>query len=483
MADFDVVIIGAGISGINFAYRLQERHPNLSYCIVEARHEMGGTWSLFKYPGIRSDSDLFTFGFQWRPWQATSPIAEGASILRYLNESAEEYGIDKHIKYKHAVKNLDWSSKNQQWTLDLLVDGNLPSSLKARFVLVGTGYYDYQTPLQAEIPGIDKFKGQVIHPQFWPKDLDYTGKNMVIVGSGATAITILPNVADKAAHATILQRSPSYILSVPHRDPIDRLLRFFLPASLSLRIIRFKWIFAAFMLTTICKWFPRVARWVVLRRTARMLPQGTSLDPNFTPSYNPWEQRMCLCPDGDFYKCLRTGKASVETGVIDKVTAKSIKLKSGKELNPDIIVTATGLHLQLLGGVTLSIDGQEHNLSNSFVWKGCMFQDVPNLVMAFGYVDASWTLGADATALMAMRLMSDMQDGGYRSIIPRLSDEEQKTIKEQPFMTLKSTYVKKAQHRFPKVGDLKQFRPRSYYWKDAANAAWGDVKTNMEWRV
>ncbi|KAG6100162.1 hypothetical protein E4U30_005254 [Claviceps sp. LM220 group G6] len=479
--DFDVIIIGAGLSGINFAYRLQERNPSLSYCIVDGRHEIGGTWSLFNYPGIRSDSDLFTFGFSWRPWEEQQPIAQGARILEYIKASAAQEGIDKKIKFNHRVNSVDWSSESSTWKFDITANASDPVSLQSRFVFLGTGYYDYNEPLKAHIPGIDDFEGTVIHPQFWPKDLDYTNKDVVIIGSGATAVTLVPSMADKAAHTTMLQRSPTYILALPESDLLDTAFRFLLPGSLAKQLIRFKWILSGFLLTTFSKWFPRLARSIILRWTARELPKGVKMDPHFTPNYNPWEQRMCLCPAGDFFKTLRTGKASVETGVIEKVTAKTIRLKSGRELHPDIIVTATGLKVHLAGGIKVSVDGQAISLSECFLWKGCMLENVPNLFMAMGYVDASWTLGADATAQLVCRMLNRFTSGGFSQIVPRLTGDEKQNMTELPFMSLKSTYIQKGKSVFPRVGNSKQWLPRSYYWKDIYNARRGDVESGLVW--
>ncbi|KAG6009233.1 hypothetical protein E4U43_000030 [Claviceps pusilla] len=479
--DFDVVIIGAGISGINFAYRLQERNPDLSYCVLEGRHETGGTWSLFKYPGIRSDSDLYTFGFPWRPWEAKQPIARGPLILDYLQESAAQTGIDKKIKFNHRVKSMDWSSASSTWKLNVTANGSDSVVLRSRFVFLGTGYYDYEEPLKAQIPGIDHFEGTVIHPQFWPQDLDYTDKDVVIIGSGATAITLVPSMVDRAAHTTMLQRSPTYILALPEKDPFDTTARLLLPASWAKSAIRFKWILSAFLLTKFCKWFPRLVRTILLRLTAWQLPKGIEMEPHFTPNYNPWDQRMCICPGGDFFKSLRTGKASIETDVIEQVTEKTIKLRSGRKLYPDIIVTATGLKVQLAGGIQVSLDGRVVTLSDSYSWKGCMLENVPNLFNSMGYVDASWTLGADATAQLVCRMLNRFTADGFNHIVPRLTDEEKANMTELSFMKLNSTYVQKAKGIFPKVGNSTQWLPRSYYWKDLTHAWWGDIDSGMEW--
>ncbi|XP_047073151.1 FAD-containing monooxygenase EthA-like [Lolium rigidum] len=482
-ADYDVVIVGAGISGINFAFRLQERNPELSYCILEGRHQVGGTWSLFQYPGIRSDSDLYTFGFSWRPWEEKQPIARGPLVLKYLEASAAEAGIDNNIMFNHRVDSMDWSSASSTWMLNVTVGGadNDTISMHARFVLLGTGYFDYDEPLEARIPGIDTFRGAVVHPQFWPRDLDYTGKNVVVIGSGATAVTLLPSMADKAAHTTMLQRSPTYILALPENDPLDNATRLLLPVALARRLIRFRWILAMFLLATLCRWFPRLSRAVILWRTSRELPSGTGMRPHFTPRYNPWEQRMCVCPGGDFFRCLRAGKASVETGVIEQVTEDTIRLESGRELHPDIIVTATGLKVRLAGGIDVSLDGRPVRLPDCYSWKGCMLENLPNLFYSMGYFDASWTLSVDATAQLVCRLLNSVTRDGFAHIVPQLSESEKSTMSEMPFVPLNSTYVGMGKGVFPKVGNSKQWLPRSYYWKDLTDAWWGDVQSGLKW--
>ncbi|GFF55912.1 FAD-containing monooxygenase EthA [Aspergillus udagawae] len=481
--DYDVVIVGAGISGVNFAYRLQERNPNLTYCILEARHEIGGTWSLFQYPGIRSDSDLHTFGFGWRPWREKEPIAQGSMISNYIKESAEQEKIDRRIKFFHRVDKISWSTASKAWTLDITLNnpGSAKKVLRTRFIMLGTGYYDYETPMHAKIPGIADFQGTVVHPQFWPKDLDYSGKDIVIIGSGATAVTLLPALAGKASHVTMLQRSPTYIIPMPKENVVDRTIRFIFPHFLAFAMIRFKWILMSLLLVTYCQWFPNHARKSFLKKMKRELPQGTSLDPDFTPSYDPWDQRLCVCPDGDFYTCLRSGKGSVKTGVIDRVTQAAIRLKSGDELNPDIIVTATGLKMSLAGGIEIIVDGEPYRVADHFMWKGAMLADLPNLVLAIGYVDASWTLGADATAQLACRLLNTMKRDSVSMIVPRCSDEEKKGMSETPFLYLKSTYVQRAKSVLPKAGDRPPWQRRSYYWKDMLTSRWGDIWAGMEW--
>ncbi|KAK5133084.1 hypothetical protein LTR08_008194 [Meristemomyces frigidus] len=481
--DYDVVLVGAGISGINFAYRLQERNPELSYCILEGRHEIGGTWSLFKYPGIRSDSDLYTFGFPWRPWEEQTSIAEGARIINYVKESAAMYGIDKKIEYKHHVNGADWSTPAKRWTLDVTANGSEQKTYRSKFLLMCTGYYDYDEPLKAQIPGIEDFKGTVAHPQFWPEDMDYTDKNVVIVGSGATAITLLPNLAAKAAHVTILQRSPSYIMSVPAQDGIEKIIRklTWWSKPLEHKLIRLKWILVPFLLTCFASTFPNACRKMFSKAIQAQLPPTIARDPHFNPSYNPWEQRVCFCPDGDFYACLRNGTGSVETGVIEKVTPNSIKLTSGAELHPDIIVTATGLKVRFAGGMKVTLDKEPLNMAEKFIWKGVMLEDMPNAAFVIGYVDASWTLGADATAQLMCRILKQMRKEGVVEVVPRRTEAEAKSMIEEPVLKLTSTYVRKAKDVLPKAGSTGQWRARSYYFKDIWTAWFGDIRTGLEW--
>ncbi|KAK5697508.1 hypothetical protein LTR97_007646 [Elasticomyces elasticus] len=465
--DYDVVIIGAGISGINFGYRLQERVPNLSYTILESRHELGGTWSLFKYPGIRSDSDLHTFGFPWRPWEEQTSIAEGDLIIKYMKESAAMYGIDKKIQFNHHVEDAEFSRSSHTWTFNVNANGE-QKKLRSRFYLICTGYYDYKDPLQAQIPGIEDFKGIVAHPQSWPQDMDYTDKNVVIIGSGATAVTLMPNLAKKAKNVTILQRSPGYVMSQPSEDGIEWAIRKVTRYSKTWehRLLRWKWVLMPFLLTRFAYNFPNAARKMFGKAIQAQLPPTVPRDPHFNPSYNPFEQRVCLCPDGDYYAALRSGKATVETGVVETITPNSIKLVSGKELHPDIIVTATGIKVRFAGGVKIKVDGKPINVAEKFIWKGVMLEDIPNTAYVMGYVDASWTLGADATAQMVCRILKQMEKENVKEVVPRRSEYEKEHMEEQPLIRLTSTYVKRAKDMTPKTGSTGQWRPRSYYYKD-----------------
>lgn len=376
---------------------------------------------------------------------------------------------------------MSWSSESKTWMLDLTEDKTSLINLQCRFILLGTGCYDYHQPLQTEIPGIQNFTGTLVHPQYWPTDLDYKDKNVVIIGSGATAITLLPNVAKEAKHVTMLQRSPSYILSVKSEDPVDKFLLFLFPETLARKLIRFKWILVPFLLSNFCRLFPQVARKMLMAVTAKQLPKGMPLDPNFTPKYNPWEQRMCMCPEADFYESIRAGNADVKTDVITKVTETSIQLQSGDKLHPDIIVTATGLKLSMAGGIKIFVDNSEYDVGENFMWRFAMTENLPNTIFAIGYIDASWTLGADAAAKLACRVLTAMEKDNATMVVPRMEAEDKKHIKRLPTLNLKSTYVQKAKSVLPKVGDRSVWKPRSYYWKDITLAEYGSLQKGLEW--
>ncbi|OBT53964.1 hypothetical protein VE04_05797 [Pseudogymnoascus sp. 24MN13] len=468
--DFDVVIIGAGISGINAAKRVQTALPGCIYTILESRGTIGGTWDLFQYPGIRSDSDLYTFGFPWRPWLEKKSIADGASIKKYMVESAAEYDIGKHIQFHHKLVGADWSSTNQSWSLTVDANGE-KRHLRGRFLIFGAGYYDYEVPLEANIPGIDNFKGTKIHPQFWPEDLDWSGKKIVIIGSGATAVTLLPNLADKALKVTILQRSPTYVITRPSVDSWEWFLRSFFPAFIANRAVRIKNLLELFLMFHFCRAFPSMATALIKDATEKELPNSIPHDPNFKPSYNPWEQRLCICPDGDFYEALRKGNGDIVTDTIRTVTETGILTAGGKTLDADIIVTATGLKMTFAGGSMVSINGIPVKFSDKYMWKGSLVQDLPNAAFVMGYTNASWTLGADATAQLVCRIMRYMKSKGIATVTPRVQDDSE--IHSESIMNLKSTYIREGLNVLPKGGDVGPWKRRSNYFMDLWNAKFG----------
>ncbi|KAJ4303885.1 hypothetical protein N0V88_001483 [Collariella sp. IMI 366227] len=474
---FDIVIVGAGISAINAAYRIQTEGPaDATYAILEGRDTLGGTWDLFRYPGIRSDSDIFTFGFPWSPWKQNASLASADQIKNYMRQAAESQGIDQHILYRYSVVSANWSPEAKNWELQVAVAGqDQPRIVRSRFLLLGTGYYDYEKPLEAVIPGIESFSGKVIHPQFWPKDYDYAGKDIVIIGSGATAVTVLPAMAEKAKHVTMLQRSPGYVFSLPSNSIITTLLFSILPVSLAHYFNRIFWLLRSHFTTVLCRTCPGLAKLVIKHATIKQLPPDIPWDPNFKPRYNPWEQRFCACVDGDFFAALRSGKAGVITGTIKTVTEKTIELDSGASLRPDVIVTATGLKLRFGGGIRFSKDGQTFKWSDKFAWRAAMLQDVPNLLFLTGYETASWTLGADVSARLFVRILNEMQNRGAEMAVPRPS----RAMPEKPMMSLTSTYLKTVKEVLPKAG-TGVWAAKTNYFVDMARAKWGSVTADLE---
>ena len=476
---YDIIIVGAGISGINTAYRIQTDTPSAKYTMLEARGDLGGTWDLFRYPGIRSDSDLYTFGFTWRPWTKRMVIADGDSIREYMRESAAMYGIDRKIQYHRKLVSANWSSEQQAW--DLLVDEEgRTTHFHARFVILSTGYYNYDEALSSHIPGIDNFTGTIVHPQFWPEDLNYQDKKIVVVGSGSTAVTLIPSLAKTASHVTMLQRSPSYILPRPTNDPFAHWAHRILPTSLAHHLTRLKFLILTFLFIKLCTYRPLTARKMIRKATLRELPATIPHDPHFPPRYNPWEQRLCVCPDGDFFRTLRAGKASIVTDTIQKITPTSIHLQSGQTLDPDLIVTATGLKLKIAGGALISIDNNPITISEKFLWKGMMLQDVPNMATVIGYTNASWTLGAETTAHLISRLLQHMKANKSTSATPRLEPHIQNEIKPIPALNLSSTYVLRGAKELPRTGDKAPWQPRTSYFWDLWTAKFGTVTDGLE---
>lgn len=398
-----------------------------------------------------------------------------------MKRTAADEGIDRKIKFNRTVREMDWDSKSKTWAIETVVNSETAEELHCRFVLLATGYYDYDQPLEAAIPGINNFAGDVIHPQFWPKDLDYQDKNVVVIGSGATAITLLPSLAKKAKHTTMLQRSPSYVMAVPGEDSFDRLARRWMPSWIASKLIRWKWIVMPTAFRAYCLAFPTAARKMVMNMTQAQLGEDEKLDPNFSPAYNPFEQRMCMCPNGDFYDCLRKGSSSITTGHIKTITSNSIELESSESLHPDIIVTATGLKLRLGGGIDISVDGKPYAIPEHYAWKGLMLEGLPNLAFSFGYFDASWTLGVDTSAKLACRLLRQMYADKVSAIVPSRGEEDRRKMNDVAFMPLSSTYVQKGLRALPKVGDRAQWRPRSTYLLEIFSVKFGDIRTGLDW--
>lgn len=473
----DILIIGAGLSGLNTAYRLQTEMPHLNFTVLEARDDIGGTWDLFRYPGVRSDSDMYTYGFAWHPWRHKL-LGDGDEIMSYLHECVSQYGLDKWLNFRHKVVAADWSSKTQRWTIQVDNDGQSKSYV-AKWLILSPGLFDHHKPLPAVIPGIDTFQGQVLHPQFWPADYDYTDKKIVIVGSGATAVTILPALAKTGAkHVTMLQRSPSYIVSIPIPNNKPTLFSRLLPASTFNWLRRMSWNTTMSLVAFMCNRFPSMVRNLIAGETRKQLPAKTPFDPHFVPTYNPWEQRMCYCPDGDFFRALHTDKADVVTGTIKTVTANGIELEDGTNLDADVIVTATGFSLQFAGGVPVTVDQGAVVWPEKLVWNGSMVQDVPNLFFMWGYTNASWTLGADETALIACRLLKYMERHGVHVAVPKTPEAFQ--TKTQKLWNLSSTYVVATEANLPKYGSEGPWRPRGTVFLDLMHAKWGNITKGLQ---
>lgn len=471
----DVIIIGAGISGINAAYRIQQRNPGLRYTILERRQRIGGTWDLFRYPGIRSDSDIFTLSYPYEPWTRREHVAEGADIREYLTATARKHGIDRHIRFDTRVSSVDWDSSTDTWTVHAERDGASVTH-RARFVFFGTGYYDYDQAYTPEFPGIESFAGAVVHPQFWPEDLDYGGKRIVVIGSGATAISLVPELAAKAAHVIMLQRSPTYMMSMPAVPKPMQAVRKMLPRKLSHQVVRFRNAWYHFLLYMFFRKAPGLGRKVIRRATIAALPAGYPVDVHFKPRYNPWDQRMCLVLDGDLFEDISAGRAEVVTDHIERVDADGIVLASGARLDADIIVTATGLQLQSLGGVEVNVDGKRVDPTDRFVYKEYLLEDVPNLAWCIGYTNASWTLRADMTARAFAKLMAYMDSHGYTHAYPHLGSAP---MPEKPTFDLDAGYVKRSPHALPKSGTKRPWNVRHNYALDTVEHRFDRIEESM----
>jgi monooxygenase len=457
----DVLIVGAGLSGIGAAHHLQERCPGKSYAIFEAREEIGGTWDLFRYPGIRSDSDMHTLGYRFRPWTESKSIADGASILDYVRETAREAGIEGHVRLRHRVLAAEWSSGAGRWTVEAeRTDTGERVRLTCGFLFVNSGYYRYDEGYTPEFSGLDGFRGRVVHPQHWPEDLDCAGKRVVVIGSGATAMTLVPALAQEAARVTMLQRSPTYVVSMPAEDGLAIAMHRLLPARVVYPIVRWKNVLLQAASFQLSRRRPRLMRKLLRGRLVKALPVGYDVDTHFNPRYDPWDQRLCLVPDADLFEAIADGSAEIVTDRIATFTEAGIELESGAELEADVVVTATGLNLLFLGDMRISIDGEEPDLARALTYKGMMLRDFPNFAFTLGYTNASWTLKADLTSEYVCRLLNHMDSRGYSVCTPRVTDS---TVGEEPLLDYSSGYILRSIDQLPKQGSKEPWKLRQNY--------------------
>lgn len=471
----DVLIVGAGISGIGAAYRIAERNPQLSYLILERRARIGGTWDLFRYPGIRSDSDIFTLSFPFQPWTRRENVADGADIRDYLEDTARRHGIADHVRFGTHVTAAEWDSTTDTWTLRTEVAGE-PRTFRSRFLFCGTGYYSYDEPHSPEFAGIETFTGEVVHPQFWPEDLDYAGKRVVVIGSGATAISLVPALAQRAAHVTMLQRSPTYMMSMARIDPMVDAIRRLLPRRLSHAVVRFRNAMFHVLTYFMFRKLPRFGRWLIRNRTVAALPKGYDVDVHFKPRYDPWDQRMCLVLDHDLFDHVGSGRAEVVTDHVDHFDATGIVLRSGAHLDADVVVTATGLQLQALGGIAIVVDGEQVDVTDRFVYKEYLLEDVPNMAWCIGYTNASWTLRADMTARAFARLLAYLTEHGYTHAYPHLGSAP---ITEKAMWDLEAGYIKRAPHALPRSGTKRPWHVRHNYVLDVVDHRFDRIEESM----
>ncbi|HEX4694163.1 NAD(P)/FAD-dependent oxidoreductase [Sphingomonas sp.] len=473
MEHVDVLVVGAGISGIGAGYHLQTMCPDRSYAILEGRGQLGGTWDLFRYPGIRSDSDMYTLGYSFRPWTEAKAIADGPNILSYLQRTASDYGIDKKIRFNHHVKRAAWSTDDARWTVEAeSPDGRV--TMTCNFLFMCSGYYNYAQGHSPQFAGTDNFAGRIVHPQFWPSDLDYKNKNVVVIGSGATAVTLVPAMAPDTKHITMLQRSPTYIVARPAEDALANWLRAKLPSKLAYGITRWRNVLLGMLFFRMARKKPEKTKERLLGMVREELPNH-DIETHFTPRYNPWDQRLCLVPDGDLFASIRDGKAEVVTDTVDRFVPEGIKLASGKTLPADIVVTATGLELQLLSDVEFTVDGKRQDLSKTTNYKGMMYSGIPNMASSFGYTNASWTLKADLTCAYVCRLLNMMRKRGLRQATPTPSS----AVGEEPFLDFTSGYVVRAMEKFPKQGGRTPWKVHQNYAKDLLALKFGSVDDEM----
>lgn len=469
----DVLIVGAGISGIGAGCHLQKQCPGKRYAILEGRADMGGTWDLFRYPGIRSDSDMYTLGYSFRPWTHAKAIADGPAILDYLKDTARTYGIDKHIRFHHLVKRAAWSSQDARWTVEAERGPNRePVRFTCNFLFMCSGYYNYNEGYTPQFAGLERFAGRIVHPQKWTSDIDYANKRVVVIGSGATAVTIVPEMSKTAARVTMLQRSPTYVISLPAEDFIANALRRVLPVKLAYLLTRWKNVLFGMLFFQLSRRRPDMIKKLIFNGVRKALGPDYDIGTHFTPRYNPWDQRLCLVPNGDLFEAIKAGRVDVVTDQIESFTRKGLALRSGRELEADVVVTATGLNLQLLGGVQLSVDGREVDLAKTLNYKGMMFSDVPNMASSFGYTNASWTLKCDLTCEYICRLLTHMDKHGYRQCTPRNVDP---SLTVEPWIDFSSGYVQRSLHKLPKQGSRLPWKLHQNYAFDIMMLRYGRV--------
>jgi len=464
---FDVVVVGAGISGIGAGFHLQTMCPNRSYVILEGRDDIGGTWDLFRYPGVRSDSDMHTLGYSFKPWTAEKSIADGPSILQYLRDTVREFGIDRHIRFGHQIASAEWSTENAQWTVNgQRKDTGEAVSLTCGYLFMCSGYYSYKGGYTPEFAGVDNFKGQIVHPQAWPEDLDYAGKRVVVIGSGATAMTLIPAMADTAEHVTMLQRSPTYVVAAPDRDAVANAMRKVLPNKLAYKLTRKKNVAFQQMIYKRTRTQPEKVKANLIGRVSKALGPEYDVAQHFTPTYNPWDQRLCLVPNGDLFTAIKSGKASVVTDQIDTFTETGIRLQSGEVLTADIVITATGLNMVTLGEMQFVVDDEPVDFAKTWTYKGFAYSGVPNLASSFGYVNASWTLRADLTCEYVCRLLNHMEATGTVECTPRLRTEDA-NMPERPWIdSFTAGYMQRMMHMFPRQGDREPWINTQSYTRD-----------------
>ncbi|KAL1878092.1 hypothetical protein VTK73DRAFT_8053 [Phialemonium thermophilum] len=478
MSSYDIIIIGAGLSGINSAYRLEETLPDHSFIVLEARDSVGGTWSFWRYPGARCDSSMAVFGFPWRPWPYDSNMVDAQKIRDYIDESASLHGLDKLVRLGHRVTSASWSAEEQRWTLTVRVSspgGPSTQEFKSKWIINCSGYYDYDKPREASIPGLDRFKGQVVHPQFWKDETDYAKEKIVIIGSGATAVTLFPVLAKTAASVTILQRSPSYVMSMPSKNSFIRFLQLFLPVWLAATLNWWYNMIEETLFVAVSTAYPRLGRKIVKSEMVKQLPPGFDIDKHFTPRYNLFDQRLCFCPDNDFFQALHQPHCNIVTDTIETVTETGIRTTSGLELEADMIVTATGLYMNLMSSIPLTVDGEPVVLGRVYAWNGMMLEGVPNAGTVVGYTTSTWTPGADVRMRSLIKVIKHTERLGATSAVPYIDPEERKRLPRKPVLTNSSTYIVDAIKRLPMVADVGPWRYGRSWFEDMRVLLFGDL--------